>query len=71
MIAPCTLLFYGLALYNAAKFTVIEVQVLGFIQMALGLLSAFFVEYSLIFWAAGFGVVHIVYGIYMYFRYEK
>jgi hypothetical protein len=71
LIAPLTLLFYGLALYNAGKFTYDEVKVLGIIQVVLGLISSWFIEYGLIFWAAGFGVVHIIYGIYIHFRYEK
>lgn len=70
-IAPFTLLFYGLALYNAGKFTYEEVKSLGLIEMVLGLLGSFFVGYGLLFWALGFGVVHIIYGIYMHYRYER
>jgi hypothetical protein len=71
LIVPSTLLFYGLGLYNASKFTYEEVRSLGLIEICLGLLSAYFVSYSLIFWAIGFGIVHIVYGIYMHYRYER
>ncbi|MDR9364289.1 MAG: hypothetical protein RI575_03040 [Balneolaceae bacterium] len=71
LIAPFTLLFYGLALYNAGNTTIFEVRLMGFVQIALGLFSSVFLEYSLIFWAAGFGLVHIIYGIYMHFRYER
>lgn len=71
LIAPFTLLFYGLALYNASQFTYEEVKNMGLIQIGLGLLSAYFVGYALLFWALGFGVVHIVYGIYMHYRYER
>ncbi len=71
LITPLTLLFYGLALYNAGKFTIDEVKYLGFTQILLGLLSTYFIEYSLIFWAIGFGAAHIIYGIYMHFRYER
>jgi len=70
-IAPFTLLFYGLALYNASKFTYDEVRSLGLIQIALGLISSYFVGYGLLFWAIGFGVVHIIYGIYLHYRYER
>jgi hypothetical protein len=70
-IAPFTLLFYGLALYNASKFTYEEVKSLGLIQIGLGLISSYFVGYGLIFWALGFGVFHIIYGIYMHYRYER
>jgi uncharacterized membrane protein len=71
LIAPFTLIFYGLALYNAAKFTFEEVKMLGLIQIILGLVSAYFIGYGLLFWALGFGVVHIIYGIYMHYRYER
>lgn len=70
-IAPFSLLFYGLALFNGGNFTYPEVRILGFIQIVLGLISSYFVEYSLIFWAIGFGVVHIIYGIYLQFQYNK
>jgi hypothetical protein len=70
-IAPVSLLFYGLSLYNAGKFTYDEVKFLGMIQIGLGLLSSYFVEYGVLFWAVGFGVVHIIYGIYIHFRYER
>lgn len=71
LIAPLTLLFYGLALYSASKFTYDDVRYLGLIQMGLGLTGAWFIEYGLLLWAIGFGAVHIVYGIYMHFRYER
>ncbi len=71
LIAPLTLLFYGLAIFNASKFTFDEMKFLGLIQMGLGLISTWFIEYSLLLWAIGFGFVHIVYGIYMHFRYER
>jgi hypothetical protein len=70
-LAPFTLLFYGLALYNASKFTYEEVRTLGLIQIVLGLFSAWFVEYGLICWALGFGVIHIIYGIQMHYKYER
>lgn len=71
LVAPCSLLFYGLALYNAAKYTYEEVRVLGVIQIVLGLISAYFVEYGLLCWALGFGIVHIIYGIYIHYKYER
>jgi uncharacterized membrane protein len=69
--APFTLLFYGLALYNAGKFTYDEVKSLGLIQIGLGLIGCCFVEYGLLCWAIGFGLVHIIYGIYLHYRYER
>ncbi len=71
LIAPLTLLFYGISLYNAGRFTYLEVKYLGLVQMGLGMISSYFIEYGLLFWAAGFGVVHIIYGIYIYLRHER
>lgn len=71
LIAPMTLLFYGLALYNAGNYTIREVKWMGFVQIFLGLLNAVFIESGLLIWALGFGVVHIVYGIYMHLRVER
>ena len=71
LIAPFSLLFYGFALFNASMLTYKEVRILGLVEMGLGLISSYFVEYGLLFWALGFGVAHIVYGIYMHYKYEK
>ncbi len=70
-IAPLSLLFYGLALFTISKFTYVEVRILGLVEVILGLAGAYFVNLGLLFWAIGFGAVHIVYGIYVYFKYEK
>ena len=70
-IAPFSLLFYGLALFNASKFTYNAVKVLGLTEIALGLLGSFFIGYGLFFWALGFGLAHIIYGIYVYYRFER
>lgn len=71
LIAPLTLIFYGLALLNASKFTYEEVKYLGIIEIVLGLIASYFIGYGLLFWAIGFGIMHIIYGIYMHLRYEK
>jgi hypothetical protein len=71
LLAPFTLIFYGLALYNASKFTYEEVRSLGLIQIGFGLLGSYFVAYGLLLWAIGFGVVHIIYGVYLHYRYER
>jgi hypothetical protein len=70
LIAPATLVFYGLALLNASKYTLHEIRLLGIMEILLGLLALWLVEYGLFFWAIGFGVMHIVYGILMYLRYD-
>ncbi len=70
-IAPLMLIFYGLSLINASKYTVSDVRVLGMIQVILGVISSFVVGYGLLFWSFGFGICHIAYGSYMYFKYER
>jgi hypothetical protein len=69
--APGCLIFYGLALINAAKFTRQEIFFMGLIQVSLGILAALFPSLGLLFWALGFGVIHIIYGTLMYFRYDR
>ncbi|QIG89752.1 hypothetical protein G6R40_08780 [Chryseobacterium sp. POL2] len=71
MIAPATLVFYGLALINAEKYTLTDVKYLGISEVFLGLISLFFLGYGLLFWAIGFGVLHIVYGLIMYKKYDS
>ncbi len=71
LLASSTLIFYGLALINASKYTLDEIRYLGISEIIIGLLAAVFVGYGLLFWAIGFGVIHIVYGGVMYFKYEK
>ena len=70
-LAPFSLIFYGLALYNAGKFTYGEIRSLGLIQVVLGLISAYYVGSGLLCWALGFGVFHIVYGAFMHYKYER
>lgn len=70
-IASGCLLFYGLALVNASKFTLSEVKYLGYCQILLGVINVFFVGYGLYFWTLGFGILHIVYGAIMWLKYER
>ena len=71
LIAPATLIFYGLALLNGSKFTLNDVQYLGICDIILGILSAIFSGYGLVFWSVGFGIMHIVYGWIMFHKYER
>lgn len=70
LVAPACLLFYGLALINASKYTLVEIRYLGYAQIILGLISMGFVGYGIYFWAIGFGLLHIFYGLYMWKKYE-
>ena len=71
LVAPATLIFYGLALLNASKYTLPEIQWLGISEILLGLIASVWVGYGLIFWTIGFGLLHILYGTIMYYRYES
>ena len=71
LIAPATLLFYGLALLNASKYTLNDIRYLGISQIVLGLVASVYIGYGLLFWAVGFGILHIIYGTAMYYKYER
>lgn len=70
LIAPSTLIFYGLGCINASKYTLGDIRYLGIINVVLGLIATQFIGYGLYFWAFGFGVMHIVYGTLMHFKYD-
>ena len=70
-VVPTCLAFYGMALVNGGKYTLGEIRYLGYSELALGCISLFFPGYGLYFWAAGFGVLHILYGIIMWNKYDK
>jgi hypothetical protein len=63
LVLPITLIFYGLALVNGSKYTLNEIRNLGIIEILLGLIAFQFIDFGLLFWAFGFGVIQIVYGL--------
>lgn len=71
LIAPITLIFYGMACINASKYTFRDIRYLGITVTVLGLIATEFSGYALEFWALGFGVCHILYGSMMYFKYDR
>lgn len=71
LIAPSCLIFYGLALINASKYTLTDIRFLGYLEVILGITCMFFMDNGLLFWAVGFGILHIIYGLVMYFKYER
>lgn len=71
LLAPCCLIFYGLGLINAGKYTFAEIRYLGYVQLALGLCNLWLPGYGLFFWAMGFGVLHIIYGFVMWWKHER
>ncbi len=71
IVAPTSLIFYGLALLAAGNFTFSDVKVLGIAEIILGLITACLPGYGLLFWTIGFGVLHIVYGWVTYIKYDR
>lgn len=71
LIAPCMLIFYGLALIHASKYTLGDLKIIGYANLILGLIATQFIGYSLYFWGVGFGVFHIIYGIWIYNKYDR
>lgn len=71
LVGPAMLIFYGLALVSSSKFTVHDIKYLGYLEIALGIISSFWLLHGLLFWALGFGVLHIIYGTIMWFKYDR
>ncbi len=71
LVAPLTLIFYGLALVNASKFTFEEIHYLGVTEIILGVLSAVFLAHGIFFWTIGFGFCHVIYGLVLYKKYDR
>ena len=69
-IASTTLIFYGLALINASKFTVGEIHYLGICEVIIGLLAVIYLYHGIYWWTIGFGACHIIFGAIMYFKYD-
>ncbi len=70
-VAPACLVFYGLALVNASKYTLNDIRYLGYCEIVLGTVNLIYPGYGLWFWAIGFGVLHIIYGVIMWNKYER
>jgi len=71
VVSAASLIFYGLSLVSASNFTFSLVKYLGICEIVLGLIAACVPGYGLLFWAIGFGVLHIIYGSMMYLRYDR
>ncbi len=70
-IAPTTLLIYGLALLNASKYVHVDIKYLALCEMALAIVALFNLDWGFATWIIGFGVLHILYGTIMYFKYDR
>ncbi|AUC80779.1 hypothetical protein [Lacinutrix sp. Bg11-31] len=64
------LVFYGFALVNASKYSIGDIKYLGYTEIVLGLIAALFPGYGFYLWVIGFGVMHIIYGTIMHFKYD-
>ena len=71
IISSSCLIFYGLALVAGSQFTFTDVKWLGFFEIILGLFAALLPGYGIIFWVIGFGILHILYGSIMHFKYNQ
>jgi len=70
-IIPAMLIFYGITLTNASRFSHRELFIIGILFIVLGLAAVWFPEAGLVIWATGFGLVHLIYGSWMYVVNEK
>jgi hypothetical protein len=71
LVAPASLIFYGLALVNGSKYTMGEVRWLGYGEIILGIVNLWYPGRGIIFWSLGFGVLHIIYGFAMWWKYDR
>ena len=69
LVAPATLIFYGLGLINASNHSYEELEILGYVQLILGIIASYFMGMGLLFWMIGFGFGHIFIGLYLHFKY--
>ncbi len=70
LLSAAMLIFYGIALIGFGARSYKDIRVLGACEIVLGFLAGFIPQYGLLFWVIGFGVLHIIYGVFMYFKYD-
>lgn len=70
-IAPASLVFYGLTLINSSKYTFTDIRYLGLSEVIIGCIALIIPDMGLYLWAFGFGIMHIVYGTIMWFKYDR
>ena len=71
LVAPATLIFYGLGLISASKYSYNELELLGYLELLLGTLASYYMGSGLLFWMIGFGIGHIVLGVFIHYKYDK
>ena len=65
-----SLVLYGICLLSASKFTFRQMRNLALVEMVIGITGLYFPDAGIICWALGFGVAHIIFGLWMnrYFK---
>jgi len=71
VISAGCLIFYGLALVSASHHTFGDVKWLGIFEILIGLTALAIPGYGFLLWVLGFGVMHILYGAIMHFKYDR
>tara|TARA_B100001094_G_scaffold115313_1_gene111242 strand:- start:4692 stop:4919 length:228 start_codon:yes stop_codon:yes gene_type:complete len=71
LVAPATLIFYGLGLVSASKYSYYELEFLGYFELILGIFASYYMGSGLLFWIIGFGLGHIIFGLFIHFKYDK
>jgi hypothetical protein len=71
LVSPAMLIFYGLALISSSRLTLHDVKYLGYLEVALGLVACFYLGHGLLFWTLGFGLLHVIYGSIMWYKYDR
>ena len=71
LVAPATLIFYGLGLISASKYSYNELELLGYLELLLGTIASYYMGSGLLFWTIGFGIGHIVLGVFIHYKYDK
>ncbi|TFD98935.1 hypothetical protein E2605_02285 [Dysgonomonas capnocytophagoides] len=70
LVATTMLIFYGIALIGFGARSYSDIRVLGACEILLGFIAGFIPQYGLLIWTIGFGLLHIIYGAYMYLKYD-
>src|SRR5476651_1164469 len=69
-ISAACLIFYGLALVSASQHTFGDVKWLGIFEILIGLAALAKPGYGFLLWVLGFGIMHVLYGAIMHFKYD-
>lgn len=70
-VLPVSLILYGLTLFNAGKYAHKAIRSLGITEMLLGAICLQFLQFHILIWIIGFGVMHIVFGMYMIIKPDR